>query len=138
MGVSLHGGDGDGSEASSGGGDGGIAVLGSAINQDGRSSSLTAPHGPSQQQVGRASVTGCSTVVSNKNAAFFVGGSVRVAQPQPIGQCSRLTLPHSPSHFSRERAFSSHTAPAWPSGDKRHLGTCQCLLSVPCSRWCLW
>ena len=29
----------------------GIAVLGAAINQDGRSSSLTAPHGPSQQQV---------------------------------------------------------------------------------------
>ena len=29
------------------------ALLGTAVNQDGRSSSLTAPHGPSQQQVGR-------------------------------------------------------------------------------------
>ena len=27
-------------------------LLGTAVNQDGRSSSLTAPHGPSQQQVG--------------------------------------------------------------------------------------
>ena len=29
-----------------------VAVIGSAISQDGRSSSLTAPNGPSQQQVG--------------------------------------------------------------------------------------
>ena len=28
---------------------GGVALLGTAVNQDGRSSSLTAPHGPSQQ-----------------------------------------------------------------------------------------
>jgi hypothetical protein len=28
-----------------------VCLAGSAINQDGRSSSLTAPHGPSQQQV---------------------------------------------------------------------------------------
>lgn len=32
-------------------GDSGVAVRGCAVNQDGRSSSLTAPHGPSQQQV---------------------------------------------------------------------------------------
>ena len=29
----------------------GLILLGSAINQDGRSSSLTAPHGPAQQLV---------------------------------------------------------------------------------------
>ena len=52
MGLSLHSGQADAGDESSAAGDGGsIAVLGSAINQDGRSSSLTAPHGPSQQQV---------------------------------------------------------------------------------------
>ncbi len=35
-------------------GDSGVAVRGCAVNQDGRSSSLTAPHGPSQQQVRRS------------------------------------------------------------------------------------
>jgi hypothetical protein len=52
MGLSLNRGQTDAGDASSApGGDGSIVVLGSAINQDGRSSSLTAPHGPSQQQV---------------------------------------------------------------------------------------
>jgi acyl transferase domain-containing protein len=32
-------------------------ILGSAINQDGRSSSLTAPNGPAQQEVLRAALT---------------------------------------------------------------------------------
>ena len=54
MGLSLHSGQADAGDATSAPEDGsGIAVLGSAINQDGRSSSLTAPHGPSQQQVSR-------------------------------------------------------------------------------------
>lgn len=33
-----------------GAGTGDLVLLGSAVNQDGRSSSLTAPYGPSQQQ----------------------------------------------------------------------------------------
>jgi hypothetical protein len=52
MGLSLHSGQRDAGVTSSAPEDvGSIVVLGSAINQDGRSSSLTAPHGPSQQQV---------------------------------------------------------------------------------------
>jgi acyl transferase domain-containing protein len=37
--------------------DGGIVILGSAVNQDGRSSSLTAPNGPAQQEVIRAALS---------------------------------------------------------------------------------
>ena len=53
MGVSLRdtGAAASVSANGSSGSDTGVVVRGSAINQDGRSSSLTAPHGPSQQQV---------------------------------------------------------------------------------------
>lgn len=49
----------DGRSSRSGGG---VAVIGTAVNQDGRSSSLTAPNGPSQQAVIRASLRGDTTV----------------------------------------------------------------------------
>ena len=55
MGLSLH--DITASSKASDASGSGVVVRGASVNQDGRSSSLTAPHGPSQQQAG-----GCWTV----------------------------------------------------------------------------
>jgi acyl transferase domain-containing protein len=51
------------------GGGPGVAVIGTAVNQDGRSSSLTAPNGPSQQAVIRQSLRG--TVVTPAEVAVL-------------------------------------------------------------------
>lgn len=42
-----------------------VLLRGSAINQDGRSSSLTAPNGPAQQAVVRAALSGASVLPGN-------------------------------------------------------------------------
>ncbi len=65
MGLSLVSEDGGGG----GGGGTGAVVHGAAINQDGRSSSLTAPHGPSQQQV-RRSLRFCDMCVGGQAAGW--------------------------------------------------------------------
>lgn len=43
----------------------GVAIIGSAINQDGRSSSLTAPNGPSQQAVMKAAL--CNSEITGRD-----------------------------------------------------------------------
>lgn len=55
-----------------------VAVLrGSAVGQDGRSSSLTAPNGPSQQQAIREALQSCGLEPSQLHALQLHGTGMR-------------------------------------------------------------
>jgi hypothetical protein len=61
-----------------------VAILGSAVNQDGRSSSLTAPNGPAQQEVLRAAAMNC--LLSDLPRSFELHGTgTALGDPIEIG-----------------------------------------------------
>eukprot|EP00930_Biecheleria_cincta_P031837 TRINITY_DN22089_c0_g2_i3.p1 TRINITY_DN22089_c0_g2~~TRINITY_DN22089_c0_g2_i3.p1 ORF type:complete len:896 (+),score=137.76 TRINITY_DN22089_c0_g2_i3:77-2764(+) len=60
-------------------------VIGSATNQDGRSASMTAPHGPSQQQCIRASMREAGLKPSQINIAECHGTGTALGDPIEVG-----------------------------------------------------
>jgi acyl transferase domain-containing protein len=56
-------------------------VLGSAVNQDGRSSSLTAPNGPAQQEAAMAALTDAGMLAGSVNQLSLHGTGT------PLGEC---------------------------------------------------
>ena len=58
---------------------GAMALLGSAVNQDGRSSSLTAPNGPAQQEVIRAALASGSVEASSVTALSMHGTGMNIS-----------------------------------------------------------
>jgi acyl transferase domain-containing protein len=59
-------------------------VLGSAVNQDGRSSSLTAPNGPAQQEVVMAALADAGVLAGSVDQLSMHGTGT------PLGECSFL------------------------------------------------
>ena len=62
-----------------------IAILGSAVNQDGRSSSLTAPNGPAQQEVIRAALASGGAAASAVAALSMHGTGTALGDPVEVG-----------------------------------------------------
>jgi len=70
--------------AAAGAGRGPVAlVLGSAVNQDGRSSSLTAPNGPAQQEVIRAALADAAVLAGSVDQLSMHGTGT------PLGECAK-------------------------------------------------
>ena len=84
-GVGSSGGGGPGP-----GGGPGVAVIGTAVNQDGRSSSLTAPNGPSQQAVIRQSLRGTAVTPAEVAVLQMQGTGTGLGDPIEVGAAAAV------------------------------------------------
>ncbi|XRA96304.1 beta-ketoacyl synthase [Pycnococcus provasolii] len=75
--------------AAVGGGDGGVIVAGSGVNQDGRSSALTAPNGPAQQRVLAASLRSVHDLVMRVD---LHGTGTPLGDPIEVGAVAAAVL----------------------------------------------
>ena len=72
-------------------GDGpGVALIGTAVNQDGRSSSLTAPNGPSQQAVIRLSLHGTAMTPAEVAVLQMHGTGTGLGDPIEVGAAAAV------------------------------------------------
>ena len=62
-----------------------VVVAGSAVNQDGRSSSLTAPNGPAQQEVVRAALAAAGLAAAGVAALSMHGTGTPLGDPIEVG-----------------------------------------------------
>jgi 3-oxoacyl-(acyl-carrier-protein) synthase len=72
------------------GGGSGVAVIGTAVNQDGRSSSLTAPNGPSQQAVIRQSLHGTAVTPAEVAVLQMQGTGTGLGDPIEVGAAAAV------------------------------------------------
>ena len=102
-------------------GSGRMLVLGTGINQDGRSSSLTAPHGPSQQQLVRSVLEGCSLSpvlldsLEMHGTGTPLGDPIEIAAALAVLQTSALPDASSsgqPLELHAAKSRLGHTEPA--------------------------
>lgn len=111
------------SAAGGGGGSGAsgrcVLVLGTAVNQDGRSSSLTAPNGPAQQALLRAALQAAHLQPSSINALQAHGTGTALGDPIEInaaltvlmrGRGGKSGAP--PLALSAVKAAAGHAEPA--------------------------
>jgi acyl transferase domain-containing protein len=72
-----------------------LLVAGTAVNQDGRSSSLTAPHGPSQQAVIAEACTAATILPATLSAVEMHGTGTALGDPIEVGALAAvLVAPH--------------------------------------------
>ena len=62
-----------------------LAILGSAVNQDGRSSSLTAPSGPAQQEAIHAALRYANIIAGDVSALSMHGTGTALGDPIEVG-----------------------------------------------------
>jgi acyl transferase domain-containing protein len=69
-----------------------VIMAGSALNQDGRSSSLTAPNGPAQQEVLRAALTDAGLAPGSITGLQMHGTGTPLGKPLPLVMCATRTF----------------------------------------------
>jgi hypothetical protein len=100
-----------------------IALLaGAAVNQDGRSSSLTAPSGPAQQEVVRAALASAGIAPHQVAGAELHGTGTPLGDPIELGALSAVLLSHSRTHASSPAADVMRTMPVVLSANKAKIG----------------
>jgi 3-oxoacyl-(acyl-carrier-protein) synthase/acyl carrier protein len=90
-------------------------VAGSAINQDGRSSSLTAPHGPSQQSVIRMALEDARLNAADVAALEMHGTGTQLGDPIEVGAAAAVFGPGrggAPLELSAAKSHLGHAEPA--------------------------
>jgi acyl transferase domain-containing protein len=93
-------------------------VLGSAVNQDGRSSSLTAPNGPAQQDVMRGALRSRATGMACELQVMELHGTgTPLGDPIEVGAVAAVLLPH-------------RTAPLTLQSAKACIGHCETAAGV--------
>lgn len=89
----------------------GIAILlhGSAINQDGRSSSLTAPNGPAQQEVVLQALHSCGLYPEGIGSVSMHGTGTSLGDPIEVGALARIVKMASSDRISPITLMASKT-----------------------------
>ena len=96
------------------GADGGMGVVGSAVQQDGRSASLTAPNGQAQQRVLASSLADASVPASVVTALEAHGTGTALGDPIEAGAVSAVLCKQRPGEalsMSSLKANAGHTEP---------------------------
>ena len=94
-----------------------VMLCGTAVNQDGRSSALTAPHGPSQQQVMRMSLHASELDAWNVQVLQMHGTGTPLGDPIEVGAASAVLLSDAskrkfPVHMSGVKSNMGHSEAA--------------------------
>ena len=92
-------------------------LCGTAVNQDGRSSALTAPHGPSQQQVMRSCLLASEIDACSVQVLQMHGTGTPLGDPIEVGAASAVLLSDAqartfPVHMSAVKSNIGHTEAA--------------------------
>mmetsp|Transcript_13254 Transcript_13254/g.37164 ORF Transcript_13254/g.37164 Transcript_13254/m.37164 type:complete len:143 (+) Transcript_13254:876-1304(+) len=92
-------------------------LRGTAVNQDGRSSALTAPHGPSQQQVMRMSLHSADLDAWSVQVLQMHGTGTPLGGPIEVGAASAVLLSEAtkrdfPVHMSGVKSNMGHSEAA--------------------------
>mmetsp|Transcript_24119 Transcript_24119/g.51843 ORF Transcript_24119/g.51843 Transcript_24119/m.51843 type:complete len:219 (+) Transcript_24119:371-1027(+) len=94
-----------------------VMLRGTAVNQDGRSSALTAPHGPSQQQVMRMSLHSADLDAWSVQVLQMHGTGTPLGDPIEVGAASAVLLSEAtkrdfPVHMSGVKSNMGHSEAA--------------------------
>ncbi|QDZ25128.1 polyketide synthase [Chloropicon primus] len=94
-----------------------VMLRGTAVNQDGRSSALTAPHGPSQQQVMRMSLHSADLDAWSAQVLQMHGTGTPLGGPIEVGAASAVLLSEAtkrdfPVHMSGVESNMGHSEAA--------------------------
>ena len=96
---------------------GALALLaGTAVNQDGRSSSLTAPNGPAQQEVMRAALSCAGLAAADVAAVQIHGTGTALGDPIEVGALAAALLERrppgaAPLALMAAKSWSGHAEP---------------------------
>ena len=94
-----------------------VVLRGTAVNQDGRSSALTAPHGPSQQQVMRSCLLSSDLDACDVQILQMHGTGTPLGDPIEVGAASAVLISDGtsrayPVHMSAVKSNIGHTEAA--------------------------
>lgn len=78
------------------GGKSSIVLRGTCVNQDGRSSSLTAPNGPAQQRVLHGALEACGLLAHEVNSLEMHGTGTALGDPIEIGAATHVFIGKTP------------------------------------------
>jgi acyl transferase domain-containing protein len=92
-----------------------VAVLGTAVNQDGRSSALTAPNGPAQQMVLRSALQQNALDGGDVNLLQMHGTGTPLGDPIEVGALNAVLMDTRmdghPLHLAAGKSSMGHTEP---------------------------
>ncbi len=106
-------------------------IAGSAVNQDGRSSSLTAPNGPAQQEVMRQALASAGAGPADVAALQMHGTGTPLGDPIEVGAAAEVLLgpaSRQPLAFLASKSAVGHAEPAAGEGAVSLGGACLALL----------
>lgn len=90
----------------------GIAILGTAVGQDGRSSSLTAPNGPAQQRVIHGALNAASKASTELDTIEMHGTGTALGDPIEVGALSAVFDQNAFLRLQSIKSMALHSEPA--------------------------
>jgi 3-oxoacyl-(acyl-carrier-protein) synthase/surfactin synthase thioesterase subunit/acyl carrier protein len=110
---------------------GACAVLGAAVNQDGRSSSLTAPSGPSQQKLIECALQNSCISHQNVSSVILHGTGTALGDPVEINAAEKV-FGSSSTTILAPKSILGHGEPvSGHFGSAMAIESIQCLINIP-------